>query len=246
MTDTTATPVNHDTPAAVSAQTRIERANRWRLDLVGGLIGSLLSWRMVAILLSLALLGMSVSNVILIVRHRIPPPAQPDIWLVNPEGLVLWHGPPGSTQITDIWMMGMVAQWIQWVRWRSPDTLLMGRQWDAALAMTLGEAKLALDEHLQRVHPKKRPYVDNPLYVSLPPKILPQKRSDKTYEVIFTEEWVWKFGKPQKVQVRAIVTPEWRPTINRDGLAQITLGDFMKSEMSVYITYFNFAEQILE
>lgn len=224
-------------------------------DLQEGRLGSAViranNWRLAFQSTMLALLACVGVIYLLITQYRATPPAMPDVWVIDPQSTVLWHGPPGSYQIQDLWVASRLKEFLRWVRSRPDDLVVMGEYWQQARDMVAGEAVGQLARYFAERDPKHPRFANNPMRVRLPLKgpgsLQPKRRSPKLYDAEWTEAWVPAQGtKAQRLHVEASVTVDWLPEIHTNGALVVRSKDMAASALSVYVTSFSFTEVILE
>ena len=212
------------------------RANHWRLAAYGVTIALLASFGVIYVLIA---------------QYRATPPPMPDVWVIDPQSTVLWHGPPGSYQIKDLWVAKRVKEFLNWTRSRPDDLVVMGDQWQAARDMVAGEAVGQLERYFAERDPKHPRFVHNPVRVRLPTKgpgsLQLKRRSAKLYDGEWSEAWVPVQGiKSTRMSVTTSLTVDWLPEPPTNGVLVVRSKDMEKSELSVYVTSFSFDEVVLE
>lgn len=223
----------------------------WEEGRLGSAVIRANHWRLAAYGVTGALLASFGVIYVLIAQYRATPPPMPDVWVIDPQSTVLWHGPPGSYQIQDLWVASRVKEFLRWVRSRPDDLVVMGEHWQQARDMVAGAAVGQLDRYFAERDPKQPPFAQNPVRVRLPlqgPGSLQLKRrSAKLYDGEWSEAWVPMQGsKPKRLSVEASLTVDWLVEPSAHGLLSVRSKDLAKTPLSVYVTSFHFDEVVLE
>lgn len=228
-----------------------QAARQWREGQLGAATIRAANWRYMAYGLLVTLVLSAVGNLILITQYRNPPPRQPDVLVLDPQGNTLWQGKPGSYEVHDLYVASRIKQWIKWCRARPDDLTVMGDDWTACLNMTVDAAHQKMEVFQRERHPNLPQFRQNPMRVRIPPhgpgSIQVKRRSAKLYDVDWIETWTPKVGhRMMPVPVAASITVDFRPQPSPlgTGLWRLTAGQHNEAELAIYVIDFELTETL--
>jgi type IV secretory pathway TrbF-like protein len=216
------------TPAEIHAAGQIEQAHResrrWFLVSMLLLVPAILPWGIIWHVAS---------------QSRV----EPYPVVIDPGGMVLYHGPPGSYDREELWTMTFLQEWLKVCRERRDDAVLMAERHEACLRPVVEQAVWQVQGYLKAIDLNGSAQRANPIRVQLgafrwhPP-------SGQTYEVEWSEKWTPTYGQQvSTLRVSARLVVDRRQQTDRFGLLMIKAKDMNRNPMGIYITSISWFEE---
>lgn len=186
------------------------------------------------------LLNVVAWSVIWSVARHVPAPPPPLV--IDPGGMVLYSGPPGSYAEETLWTMTELQRLIALVRERRGDAVHMAERHHDASKFFDGPAVTQFKAYLAAIKA-------DPQHSSNPPRVQVghfawEPPAGHDYAVKWVERWTPTFGtEAQTLRVSGRFTVERRQRMGPFGQRMHTVGDMNGNPHGIYVTSFSWMEE---